>query len=126
MQAGRATVLDGIAWYEGNSGEGYVGRGFALADHTAGPRPVARKQPNAWGFYDMLGNIWQWCQDWYGPYAGGSATDPAGPANGTLRVNRGGSFGSSARDERSAKRAGNPPAEASAYRGFRLALSHTG
>jgi formylglycine-generating enzyme required for sulfatase activity len=126
MQDGRATVLDNIAWYEGNSGESYIGRGFAVAGRTAGPRPVARKQPNAWGFYDMLGNIWQWCWDWYGPYAGGSTTDPAGPANGTERVNRGGSFGSSARDERSANRAGNPPGEASAYRGFRLALSNTG
>ena len=70
----------------------------------------------------MAGNVWEWCRDWYGPYVGGAVIDPGGPASGVLRVNRGGSFGSSAGDQRSASRAGNPAAEASAYRGFRLAL----
>ncbi len=70
----------------------------------------------------MNGKIWQWCRYWYAAYAGGRVSDPKGPATGSKRVNRGGSFGSAAQDERSASRAGNPPAEASAYRGFRLAL----
>ena len=70
----------------------------------------------------MAGNLWEWCRDWYGPYPGGELIDPEGPALGMTRVNRGGSFGSHAADERSAARAGNPPAEASAFRGFRLAL----
>jgi formylglycine-generating enzyme required for sulfatase activity len=113
-------VLDKIAWYAGNSATAYTGRPVGLSQ--SGPREVGLKEPNAWGLYDMQGNIWQWCRDWFGPYPGGSISDPAGPASGTGRVNRGGSFGSGANDERSARRAANPPAEASAYRGFRVAL----
>jgi len=114
--------LGTIAWYDDNSWQGYVGKGFKVAGGIAGPRSVAGKAPNNWGLYDMAGNVWQWCSDWYGPYPGGKLVDPTGPASGTMRVNRGGSFGSAAADERSASRAGNPPMEASAYRGFRLAL----
>ena len=115
-----AALLDKIAWYDQNSAAGYSGR--RVGPTRSGPRDVGQKERNAWGLYDMYGNIWQWCRDWYGPYPGGSITDPTGPANGTVRVNRGGSFGSDASSERSACRAANPPPEASAYRGFRLAL----
>jgi sulfatase modifying factor 1 len=112
--------LDSIAWYGKNSANGYTGRGFG--NPPKGVRDVGEKLPNKWGLYDISGDIWEWCRDWYGPYPGGMVTDPTGPATGHYRVNRGGSFGSGLYDERSANRAQNPPNEDSAYRGFRLTL----
>ncbi len=123
VMTGRTSpTLDKIAWYNGNSTENYTGKGFNVGGKTGGPHGVAQKLPNPWGLCDMTGNIWQWTRDFYAPLPGGSVTDPLGPPTGTDRVNKGGSFGSGPDSERKRHPSQKPPAEASAYRGFRLAL----
>jgi formylglycine-generating enzyme required for sulfatase activity len=81
--------LDDIAWWNGNSGNVWKGE---VLEGPKMPLPVGSKQPNAWGLYDMQGNVWEWVQDWYGPYSKGSNTDPSGPESGTNRIFKGGSW----------------------------------
>jgi formylglycine-generating enzyme required for sulfatase activity len=107
--------LDAMGWYVFNNETGY-------ADGT---KPVARKQPNKWGLFDMHGNVWEWCQDWYGDYPSGGiiSRDPQGPATGEHRVARGGHWHVFPTTARSAVREGNvPPDIASPTIGFRLVL----
>ena len=85
--------------------------------------PVGQKEPNAWGLYDVHGNVWEWCQDWYGEYAAGAATDPQGPATGISRVLRGGSWSFVPRGCRSAFRGNVQPGYRNLDVGFRSILA---
>lgn len=102
--------LDAIAWYNLNAG--------------GQNQPIKGKQPTVWGLYDMLGNVWEWCADWYGTYQTGSLTDPTGPGSGTSRVRRGGSRADEAEAASAARRGWNPSGFLySSWVGFRPVLS---
>jgi formylglycine-generating enzyme required for sulfatase activity len=104
------TQLTNHAWYTVNSG--------------GQTQAVGTKPANSWGLFDMGGNVWEWCEDWYGPYPGGSVTDPWGAPTGTTRVLRGASWTDDARFCRSACRIGDDPSiNFYNFYGFRVVLA---
>ena len=105
------------------AGGGLDSMGFYRDNSGWKTHPVGRKIPNPWGFYDMHGNVWEWCNDWSSDYPSGSVIDPAGPASGVKRVLRSGSWNYFAGSCRSADRDLWKPGTRNSNRGFRLCCS---
>jgi formylglycine-generating enzyme required for sulfatase activity len=104
--------LGDYAWFDENS--------------NGQTHPVGQKKPNAWGLYDMLGCVWEWCSDWYDEYPKGAVSDPTGPIKGSVRVYRGGSWRNVPAGCRSAGRRRTAPSLRGDHLGFRVALSPSG
>lgn len=116
--ASEATVKQ-YCWYDKNA---YSSTWTLPHAAVQGTQIVGQKLPNVFGLYDMSGNVFEWCSDWYGAYTSAAATDPAGPATGSVRPLRGDSWNSGVSGCRSAYRLAYTPTLRNHYIGFRLVL----
>ncbi len=111
-EGGTEADLSVVGWYSS----------YANGDIQKAPHPVGQKKPNPWGLFDMHGNVWEWCSDWFVARPLRNATDPKGPDYGTLRVLRGGSWANPPLGCRSAYRSRDKPDSRDYTNGFRVVM----
>ncbi|MDX9753940.1 MAG: formylglycine-generating enzyme family protein [bacterium] len=118
----RAGTTTRFYWGDDEASEQIGDYAWYWINSNSKTQEVGGKQPNAWGLYDMCGNVWEWCQDWFKEtfYTVNEITDPAGPASGSKRVHRGGGWNCHARSCRSANRFCYSPTHPVNIHGFRI------
>ena len=122
----QVTLPSEAQWEFAARGGGQAGEGWNATNSPGGTQPVGKKPANGFGLHDMLGNAWEWCEDWYAPYTAGPITDPR-QTNPNLsdkprRVLRGGAFSRPASEARPANRFRNDPGSRNADNGFRVVV----